>query len=104
MASTKKPPRVRNPRLIAIHPGEMLRKEFKEPLKVTQTGLVAAIGAPEVRAVLREEQPLTAELALRLGKYFGIPAEEWMNMQRDYDLRVAANAVRLGRIKPLRIA
>lgn len=84
----------------AVHPGEMLLKEFMEPCGITVDRLAAAISAPEIRDVIREERPITADLALRLSKCFGNSAEQWMDMQRDYDLRMAAATVRLGRIRP----
>jgi len=104
MAQHKKTRR-RNTSLVAIHPGEMLREEYMKPAAVTAEHLASAIGTFVVLELLREHEPMTADLALRLSKYFGNSAEQWMNMQVNYDLRHAANArstqAGLARIKPL---
>ena len=74
-----------------IHPGEVLCHEFMEPLELSQRGLARALGVPVTRIskIIAAERGITADTALRLGRYFGTSAEMWLNMQSGYDLRRA---------------
>ena len=89
-----------NRRFGLIHPGEMLLHEYMKPLRISRKRIATDIDALEIIQVIDEKRPLTADLALRLGKYFGVSAECWMNMQQDYELRMAAAVSRLDRVKP----
>ncbi len=73
----------------AVHPGEILRSEFMEPLGLTAYRLAKALSFPGIYEVVREERAISADTAIRLGKYFGLPAQFWLNLQNDYDLRIA---------------
>ena len=75
----------------AIHPGEILREEFLVPLNLTAYALAKYCEVPRTRIerVMREEVPVTADTALRLGKVFGTGPEFWMNLQSAYDLATA---------------
>ena len=93
-------------RTIAAHPGEILRTEFMEPMGITAYQLAKALDFPGVYEIVREQRAITgvpnqrrfcagwggisADVALRLGKYFGMTPQVWMNLQADYDLRRAA--------------
>ena len=90
----------RKVKTIAAHPGEILRTEFIEPLGITGYQLAKALHFPGIYEVLREQRAISADVALRLGKYFGMTPQFWMNLQTDYDLRLAATSAPLGRIKP----
>lgn len=74
-----------------IHPGEILREEFMEPMGISQNALAIAIHVPATRIgeIVHERRGITADTALRLGKYFGTSPEFWMNLQMNYDLGVA---------------
>jgi len=85
---------------IAAHPGEILRTEFIEPMGITAYQLAKAVHCPGIYDILREERGISADVALRLGKYFGMTAQFWMNLQIDYDLRLAAARAPLAKIKP----
>lgn len=85
---------------IAAHPGEILRTEFIQPMGITAYQLAKALHCPGIYDILREERGISADVALRLGKYFGMTAQFWMNLQADYDLRVAAVRAPLAKIKP----
>ncbi len=85
---------------IAAHPGEILREEFMKPMGISAYRLAKALHAPGIYEIVREERAISATVALKLGKYFGTTPEFWMNLQTDYDLRLAAGGVSLGRIKP----
>lgn len=72
-----------------VHPGEILEKEFIEPLGITAYKLAKAIGVQQTRIglIIKEERGITADTAIRFAKYFGTTPEFWMNLQREYDLR-----------------
>jgi addiction module HigA family antidote len=77
-----------------VHPGEMLREEFLIPLGLSANKLAQAIGVPtnRVTAILNETRGLTADTALRLGKFFDMSPEFWMNLQKSFELRSAEQA------------
>ena len=76
--------------LAAIHPGEFLREALDE-LGVTQAAFAEALGVSPMRVshVLRGDRPVTAELALRLGRALGQTPQYWLNLQTTYDLKMA---------------
>src|SRR4051812_44929242 len=82
-------------KLAPVHPGEVLREDFLVPMQLTPYAVARACGVPRTRIerLTREETPVTADTALRLGKYFGTTAAFWMGMQAQYDLERAADAV-----------
>ena len=90
------------PRTFAIHPGEILLTEFMQPHGLTAYRLAKelCVPAPRVHDIVRGKRAISADTALRLGIYFGLPAQFWLNLQNDYDLRLAANASALTKIKP----
>ncbi|WP_069086622.1 HigA family addiction module antitoxin [Pseudomonas sp. TCU-HL1] len=71
-----------------IHPGEILREEFLEPLNITPAALARAlhVSAPTINDIAREQRGITADIAIRLGRYFDTSAQFWMNMQSEYAL------------------
>ena len=73
-----------------IHPGEFLR-EILDDMALTQAALADALGISAMRVshVLKGDRPVTAELALRLGQAFGQSPQYWLNLQADYDLKIA---------------
>lgn len=76
--------------LPAIHPGEFLQ-EILEELGLTQAAFAAAIGVSPMRVshLLKGQRPVTAELALRMGRALGQTPQYWLNLQAAYDLKVA---------------
>lgn len=78
-------------KLPPVHPGEILREEFLKPLKLTPYAVAAALEVPRTRIerLAREEKPVTADTALRLGRFFGTGAAFWMNIQARFDLETA---------------
>ena len=78
-------------KLPPIHPGEILREEFLVPLRLTPCAVAAALKVPRTRIerIAREEKPVTADTALRLGKFFKTGAAFWMNIQTRFDLETA---------------
>lgn len=78
-------------RLAPIHPGEILREEFMKPHGLSQNALARALNVPprRINEIVLEKRGITADTALRLGRYFGTTAEWWTGLQADYDLRLA---------------
>ena len=74
-----------------IHPGEILKTEFLEPLGLSINALSRAIGVPRTRLndIVLSRRGITADTALRLARYFGVGARFWMNLQSHYELEVA---------------
>jgi addiction module HigA family antidote len=88
-------------KLSPIHPGEVLAEEFLTPLGVSQYRLAKSIGVPprRVNEIVLRKRGITADTALRLGRFFGTTAEFWMNLQMRYDLEMRRGVLgqRLGR-------
>jgi len=78
-----------------IHPGEQLREEFMKPLGLTAYRLAKDISVPATRiqAIISERRAITGDTALRLARYFRTTPEFWLNMQRDYELEIAAETL-----------
>lgn len=74
-----------------VPPGETLYEEFMKPLGVSINALAREIAVPpnRISEIVSGKRAITADTALRLGKYFGVSPEIWMGLQADYDLRVA---------------
>ena len=89
-------------KVFAIHPGEILLTEFMQPYGLTAYRLAKelSVSLPRVNDIVRGKRAISADTALRLGIYFGLPAQFWLNLQNDYDLRRAANASALAKVKP----
>ena len=73
-----------------IHPGEILKDELNE-IGISAAELARQLRVPENRMseVIRGRRNITADTALRLGRWFGMSAEFWMNLQKNYELRKA---------------
>ncbi len=81
-------------RISPVHPGVYL-KELLEELNISQYRLARELGVPAMRVnhVVNGKRPVTAELALRLGRYFGQSPRYWINLQSRYDVDVAEDAL-----------
>jgi antitoxin HigA-1 len=92
----------------AIHPGEVLLEDFIKGFGITQNSLAVAIGVPprRINEIVHGQRRITADTALRLGRYFGIDSQFWLNLQARYDLEVEADALGpvLDGIRPLATA
>jgi addiction module HigA family antidote len=77
-----------------IHPGEILREEFLVPLGLTAYALAKAIDVPQTRIseIVHERRSITADTAVRLGRFFRTSPEFWMNIQARYDLESVLDA------------
>lgn len=78
-------------KLNPIHPGEILAQDFMAPRQLTANGLALALRIPanRVSEIVRGRRAITADTALRLGRYFNTSADLWLGLQFEYDLRVA---------------
>ncbi|MFA4918083.1 MAG: HigA family addiction module antitoxin [Thermodesulfovibrionales bacterium] len=74
-----------------IHPGEVLKEEFLEPMGISVYRLSKETGLSQTRIgqIIKGERSITAETALKMGKFFSVPAEFWMNLQTLYDIEEA---------------
>ncbi|MBI5606731.1 MAG: HigA family addiction module antidote protein [Deltaproteobacteria bacterium] len=74
-----------------IHPGEILLKEFLEPLGISQYRLAKDIGVTprRINEIVHGRRAITADTALRLGRFFNMEAQFWLNLQSHYDMEVA---------------
>jgi addiction module HigA family antidote len=93
----------------APHPGEHLREDFLPAYNLTPGALARAMGLPgrqRIERLVRGQQAITADTALRLSRVFGTTADFWVNLQTTHDLSVAAIANRetLAAIQPLNVA
>jgi len=89
-----------------VHPGEILREEYLEPLGITPYALAAALHVPRTRVerLVREETSVTADTALRLGRYFGTTPEFWLGIQARFDVETLQKRLDhdIAAIEPLR--
>ena len=78
-------------KLEPVTPGEILLEEFMKPMNITQAQLARDINVPpnRISQIIRGKREITADTALRLGKYFGIEPEFWLNLQVRYNMKVA---------------
>lgn len=79
-----------NKKLLPIHPGEILMEEFLEPMKISQYRLAKDISVSprRINEIVHGKRSITADTALRLGRFFGMSAQFWLNLQNRYDLEV----------------
>lgn len=78
-----------------LHPGEVLQKEFLEPLGLSQNKLAMAIRVParRINEIVLGKRRITANTALRLGRFFEMSPEFWLGLQMDYDLDVEQDQI-----------
>lgn len=95
-------------KLAPIHPGEVLMEDFIRGMGVTQNRVAVAIGVPprRINEIVHGQRRITADTALRLGRYFGTSPEFWTNLQSRFDLEVESDSIgaALDAIRPLRSA
>ena len=78
-------------RIKNIHPGEILKEEFLDPMGISIYKLSQATGLTQTRLgrIIHGKQGISAESALKLGKFFGVPPQFWLNLQNLFDLEEA---------------
>jgi addiction module HigA family antidote len=77
-------------KLTPIHPGEVLLEEFLKPMELSQNRLAIDIGVParRINEIVLGKRRVSADTALRLGRYFEMSAQFWLGLQMDYDLDI----------------
>lgn len=86
----------------SIHPGEILKTEFMEPLGLSSYRLAKDlhVSAPRINDIVLGKRGITADTAMRLSAYFGTSAQLWLGLQMDHDIWVAAKNKSLAKVKP----
>jgi len=81
---------MKNKQLPPIHPGEILMEEFLEPMRISQYRLAKDISVSprRINEIVHGKRAITADTALRLGRFFGMSPQFWLNLQTRYDLEV----------------
>jgi antitoxin HigA-1 len=87
---------------VRTHPGEVLREEYLVPLGMSARALAKALGVPanRITEIMRGDRDISADTAIRLGRYFGTDPRFWLNLQAAHDLSVAENGHDYSRIAP----
>ena len=82
-------------KLAPVHPGEILQKEFLEPMGLSQNRLALALGVParRINEIVLGKRGITADTALRLARYFKMSPQFWLGLQMDYELNVAEDTL-----------
>src|SRR3977135_1190314 len=88
----------------AVHPGEILKTEFMEPMGLSAYELAKALSFPGIYEIVRGDRAISADTAMRLGKYVGLPAQFLLILQTDYDRRIAESSGIAKGIRPRRVA
>lgn len=93
--------------VLNIHPGEILEKEFLQPMGISAYRLSKEIGVQQTRIsqIVKEKRSITADTAIRLSLFFGTTEAFWMNLQREHDLRKShiEKQAEFEKIKPLEL-
>jgi len=86
---------MRKKKLDAIHPGKVLLEEFLKPMGLSSNRLALDIGVPasHIHEIVSAKRCITADIALRLARYFDMSPQFWLGLQMDYDLDLAADAL-----------
>jgi len=81
---------MKNKKLPPIHPGEILKDEFLEPMGISQYRLAKDISVPprRINEIVHGKRAITADTALRLGRFYNMSPQFWLNLQTRYDLEV----------------
>ena len=81
---------MKNKKLPSIHPGDILIEEFLKPMGISQYRLAKDISVPprRINEIVHGKRSLSADTALRLGRFFGISPQFWLNLQTRFDLEV----------------
>lgn len=83
--------------MLPIHPGEILLEDFLKPMGISQYRLAKSISVPprRINEIVHGKRSITAETALRLGEFFGMESEFWLNLQTHHDLEIARSRLKI---------
>lgn len=89
-------------RRLRSHPGEILREEYLRPLNLSARAVAKALGVPpnRVTEIMRGKRDVTADTAIRLGRYFGTDPRFWLNLQAAHDLSKAQTEHDYSKVTP----
>jgi antitoxin HigA-1 len=89
---------------IRTHPGEVLAEEYMVPLGLSARALGRAVGVPgnRIADIIRQRRDVSADTAIRLGRYFEVDPRFWLNLQAAYDLSVAESENDYSGLRPMR--
>ncbi len=81
----------RHPTIPPVHPGEVIREDILPALRLSKAEIARSLGIYRQMFydIINEKKPVTAEMAVRLGTFFGNGPEVWLNLQKSYDLEAA---------------
>jgi len=84
-----------NDKIPPIHPGEILKEEFLDEMNISQYKLAKDISVPtrRINEIVHGKRAITANTALRLGRYFGVSPQFWINLQSHYDLEIELDKI-----------
>ena len=87
---------MKNKKLPLIHPGEILIEEFLKPMGISQYRLAKDISVPprRINEIVHGKRSISADTALRLGRFFGISPQFWLNLQSRFDLEVTEDLLK----------
>lgn len=76
--------------MVPIHPGEILKEEFLDPMRISQYRLAKDINVPprRINEIVHGKRSVSADTALRLGRYFKMSPQLWLNLKSHYDLEI----------------
>jgi addiction module HigA family antidote len=82
-------------KLPSVHPGEILLLEFLKPMGLSQYAVAKAISVPprRINEIVLGKQAISADTAIRLGRYFGMAPQFWLNLQSHFDLETVADSL-----------
>ena len=86
---------MRNKKIAPVHPGEILMEEFLKPMSISQYKLAKDISVParRINEIVHGQRAISADTALRLGKYFGMSPQFWINLQSHYELEMEEDRI-----------
>ncbi len=86
---------IKGKRLAPTAPGDILLHDFMKPLEMSANALANALNVPtnRITSIINKRRVITADTAIRLSLYFGNSAQFWLNLQTNYDLEVAQQAL-----------
>ena len=87
---------------LRTHPGEVLAEEYLRPLGLSASALAQAVGVPSNRIsdIIRQRRDVSADTAIRLGKFFAVDPRFWLNLQIAYDLSLAESEHDYSSVRP----
>lgn len=92
-------------KIIPVHPGEVLLEEFLRPMGLSQNRLALSIRVParRINEIVLGKRRISADTALRLGRFFSMTPQFWLGLQMEYDLEVAEDALQGRLVKEVQV-